>query len=406
MNNGERHKVPDVAPRKVVHIITRLDRGGSAQNTMLTALGHDRAQFEPIVVTGPAGSGDAQGGLAATNDNVRRLEKEGIRCHLVPSLVRHVDPWQDLLAFRALVRIVKQERPDLVHTHTSKAGLLGRLAARIAGIPVIIHTPHGHVFYGHFGRLPSWMFLQIERRLARITDFLIGLTEAERAEHLDRGVGRAERFAVVPSGIDLDRFRRARVAGKVVPEWFGCPPDARIVGSVGWLTDIKGHRFLVEAVAEAKKEFPDLHLVIVGSGNRRDTLLALAENSGIAGSVHLVGHRDDIDVCLAGMDCFVLPSLNEGMGRALIEAMAAALPVIASNVGGIPALVRDGENGVLVPAGESHALAEALRHVLRRPQWARHLGASAAQSIGFTYGVEAMVRAIEAVYREACQAHG
>lgn len=406
VSNGERHKAQDVAPRKVVHIITRLDRGGSAQNTVLTALGHDRAQFAPIVVTGPGGRRDAQGGLVATNENVRRLEKEGIRCHAVSSLVRHINPWQDLLACLALVKILKQERPDLVHTHTSKAGLLGRLAARIAGIPVVVHTPHGHVFYGHFGRLTSWMFLQIERWLARITDCLIGLTDAERAEHLDRGVGRAERFAVVPSGIDLDRFRRARVAGKVVPEWFGCPPEARIVGSVGWLTDIKGHRYLIEAAAEAKKEFSDLHLVIVGSGDRHDALLAQAENSGMAGSVHLVGHRDDIEVCLAGMDCFVLPSLNEGMGRALIEAMAAGLPVIASNVGGIPALVRDGDNGMLVPAGDSRALADALRRLFCRPERAAQLGAAAARSIGSAYGVEAMVRAIEAVYREACETHG
>jgi glycosyltransferase involved in cell wall biosynthesis len=406
VKNGERLEGQDMAARKVVHVITRLDRGGSAQNTMVTALGHDRTQFEPIVVTGPAGSQDAQGGLAATNENVRRLEKEGIRCHVVPSLVRHVNPWQDLLAFLALVRILRQERPDLVHTHTSKAGFLGRLAAWIAGVPVIVHTPHGHVFYGHFGRLPSWMFLQIERRLARITDCLIGLTEAERAEHLDRGVGRAERFRVVPSAIDLDRFRRARVTGKAVPEWFGCPPDARIVGSVGWLTDIKGHRFLVEAVAEAKKECPDLHLVIVGSGDQHDALLAQAENSGIAGSVHLVGHRDDIEVCLAGFDCFVLPSLNEGMGRALIEAMAAGLPVIASRVGGIPALIRDGENGMLVPAGDSHALADALRRLFRQPQWAGQLGAAASQGIGSAYGVEAMVRAIEALYREVCRTYG
>ncbi len=395
-----------MAPRKVVHIITRLDRGGSAQNTMLTVLGLDRTQFEPVVVTGQAGSWDAQGGVMATNENVRRLEKDTIRCHVVPSLVRHISPWQDLVALWSLIRLLKTERPEIVHTHTSKAGVLGRLAAWCAGVPVIVHTPHGHVFYGHFSPARSWVFLQIERCLARITSWLIGLTSAERAEHLERGVGCSGRFAIIPSGIDVNRFRKARAAGKVIPDWFGCPAGAVVIGSIGWLTDIKGHRFLVDAVAALQKNCPNLHLVIVGSGDQHDALIAQAERAGIREAVHLVGHRDEVDVCLAGMDCFVLPSLNEGMGRALIEAMAAGLPVIASRVGGIPALIQDGENGLLVPAGDSRALAVALHRVIHQPQWARQLGEKATRSIGADYGAGSMVRAIEAVYRDACVAHG
>lgn len=394
-----------MAPQKVVHIITRLDRGGSARNTMLTVLGHDRSRFEPVVIAGEAGSRDAQGGTAATNENMRLLEKEGIRCHLVPALVRQIRPWMDLMALRGLVRILKSERPGIVHTHTSKAGVLGRLAAWFAGVPVIVHTPHGHVFYGHFGPVRSWVFLQIERGLARLTGWMIGLTPAERLEHLERGVGSNDRFAVIPSGIDVDRFRRARVAGKAIPPWFGCPPTATVVGSIGWLTDIKGHRFLVEAVVALKKEYPRMHLVVVGSGERHDALIAQAEREGIREAVHLIGHREEIDVCLAGMDCFVLPSLNEGMGRALIEAMASGLPVIASHVGGIPALIRNGENGLLVPAGDGSALTGALRRVLGQPEWAADLGIKARESIGSAFGVEAMVQAVEAVYRDASDAH-
>ncbi len=395
-----------MTPRKVVHIITRLDRGGSAQNTMLTVLGHDRTQFEPVVLAGGAGSWDAQGGPAATNENIRRLEKESIRCHVIPSLVRPISPWQDLKAFWILMKLLKRERAEIVHTHTSKAGVLGRLAAWLAGVPATVHTPHGHVFYGHFGPVRSWLFLQIERWLARRTSWLIGLTDAERQDHLRRGVGRRDRFAVIPSGIDVDRFRKARSAGKVIPDWFGCPPDSTIIGSIGWLTDIKGHRFLVEAVAELKKEHSAIHLVIVGSGDQRDALIAQAERAGIRQAVHLIGHRDEVDACLAGMDCFVLPSLNEGMGRALIEAMAAGLPVVASRVGGIPALIEDGINGLLVPARDGRALAEALCLILRDPQRARRMGEKAAGSIGQEYGVTSMVRAIEAVYWKAGASHG
>ena len=394
-----------MAVRKVVHIITRLDQGGSARNTMLTVLGHDRTRFEPVVITGQAGTWDAQGGLAATMENLLLLEKEAVRYHVVPSLVRHVSAKADLVTLWKLVVLLRQEQPHVVHTHTSKAGVLGRLAARITGVPLIVHTPHGHVFYGHFGSIFSWICLQIERALAWITDELIALTTAERMEHLERGVGRADRFAVIPSGIDIDRFTQARTAGKVMPEWFDCPADATVIGSVGWLTDIKGHRFLVDAVAQLKQEHPSLHLVILGSGDQHDALLNQAKNAGISQAVHLVGHREDVERALAGMDGFVLPSLNEGMGRALIEAMAAGLPVIASRVGGIPALIEHEKNGLLVPAGDSLALAVALRRILSDPPWARLLGQNAMQSIGTDYSVSAMVRAIESIYRGGAVSH-
>ncbi len=390
-----------MAIQKVVHIITRLDRGGSARNTMLTVLGHDREHFEPVVITGEARSCDAQGGHTATIDNLRLLEKEAILYFTVASLVREINPSADLKALWHLIRLLREERPHIVHTHTSKAGVLGRLAAWITGIPVIVHTPHGHVFYGHFSAVPSWVFLQIERALAGITTRLIGLTTAETREHLERGVGRADRFAVVPSGIDLDRFRKARANGKIVPDWFGCPSTAQVIGSVGWLTDVKGHRFLVDALALLKNEYHDLHLVIIGTGNQHDALLRRAEQAGISHAVHLLGHREDIDACLAGFDCFVLPSLNEGMGRALIEAMAAGLPVIASRVGGIPALVEDGKNGLLVPAGDSSALADAIRKVIDDATWAVELGTRASKTIDTSYGATAMVRSIESTYRKA-----
>lgn len=391
--------------RKVVHIITRLDRGGSARNTMLTVLGHTRTEFEPVVITGEAGIGDAQGGIAATVDNLRHLEKESIRYHTVPSLVRQLSPLSDVTAFFKLVTLLREEHPAIVHTHTSKAGVLGRLAAWVTGVPVIIHTPHGHVFYGYFDSLGSWFCIQIERVLAWMTDRLIGLTAAEKCEHLERGVGRADRFAVIPSGIDLDRFQQAGVGGRVVPDWFGCPPTATIVGSIGWLTPIKGHRFLIDALAHLKEEHPHLHLVIIGSGEQHHALLNQAKESGVSDRVHLVGHREDVEVGLAGLDCFVLPSLNEGMGRALIESMSAGLPVIASRVGGIPALIEDGKNGLLVPPGQSSALADALGRIFRDAAWARELGAHARTSIGEGYGIQAMIQAIEALYREAVESH-
>ncbi len=398
--NGER------TPQKVIHVITRLDRGGSAQNTMLTVLGHDRRRFVPMVVAGAAGRWDAQGGEAASEANLRRLEEAGVPCRLVQSLTREVNPVKDFLALRRLMQVFAQERPALVHTHTSKAGALGRLAARLSAVPTLVHTPHGHVFYGHFGRLASWAFLQVERLLDGGTTRLIALTEAERHEHLARGVGRLDRFAVIPSGIDVERFRTmVGVTGRR-PQGLDIPPDALVVGSIGWLTRIKGHRFLVEALAKLKPTFPRLHLLVVGSGDLRVELGALAQRLGIEEAVTFAGQRDDVLDCLACIDVFVLPSLNEGMGRALVEAMAAGRPVVATRVGGVPALIEDRRTGFLVQPGDARALADVIAELLNRPGWAKELGTAASVSIGKRFDARHMVRAIESVYDEALREAG
>lgn len=393
-------------PRSVIHVITRLDHGGSAVNTMLTVLGHDRARFEPLVVTGCTGRWDAQGGQGVTDENRWLLEKAGIRSVLIPSLARSLSLRNDIRALWALVRLFRRERPVLVHTHTSKAGVLGRLAAWFVRVPVVVHTPHGHVFYGHFGPFTSWFFLQVERMMCQVTDRIIALTESERKDHLDRLVGAVDQFAIVPSGIDLNRFSQARINGRRVPEWFGCPSDAIVVGSVGWLTDVKGHRYLLEAAKHVIRVHPSLHIVIIGSGDQHDALRQQATQLGLEDSVHLLGHRDDIDVCLAGFDLFVLPSANEGMGRALIEAMAAGLPVVASKVGGIPALIEHGKNGLLVPSADSHALAEAIKSIIHQPDLARRMGEAAHRSIGKRFSASSMVRVIETLYEETLREEG
>lgn len=395
-----------MAARTVIHVITRLDRGGSAQNTLLTALGHDRSRFEALVVTGPPGRWEAQGGSKAAEENYRRLAAAGIRYQVLPTLTRSIAPLDDVRTLFRLLALFQRERPAIVHTHTSKAGAVGRLAAWLAGVPVVVHTPHGHVFYGLFGRVLSWLFLLVERLLAPGTSRLIALTEGERDEHLERGVGRHDRFAVIPSGIDLDRFRQLAGTTGRRPKGVDCPPDAFVIGSVGWLTPIKGHRVLIEAIARLKPSHPRLFAVIVGGGELKDELMALAGRLGVHDSVRLLGERTDVPDCLGAMDLFVLPSFNEGMGRALVEAMAAGRPVIASRVGGIPAFVKDRRNGLLVPPGDPAALASAIAELLSRPDWAKELGAAASQSIGARFGIPAMVHAVEAVYEEVLRERG
>jgi len=387
--------------QNVIHVITRLDWGGSAQNTFLTAIGHDRTRFHPMIVAGDPGPWDAQGGMVATEERIRLLQDHGVPLELIPTLSREINLIKDFQTLKTLVRIFRRERPTIVHTHTSKAGVLGRIAAWITGVPLVVHTPHGHVFYGHFGPVVSWIFFLIEYVLAWRTTRLIALTEAEREEHLVRRVGQAHQFSVIPSGIDLDRFRQAVPARTNPLPDFPCGPHAVIIGSVGWLTEVKGHRYFIEAIAKVKPQFPNLHAVIIGSGPLLDDYRQLAADLGIRSSIHFLLKRDDIPECLATMDVFVLPSLNEGMGRALIEAMAVGLPVIATQVGGVPAVVTHEVNGLLVPQADSDALAFALKRLLDDPSMARTLGHAARQDITHKFSAVSMVQAIEAVYEES-----
>jgi glycosyltransferase involved in cell wall biosynthesis len=322
---------------------------------------------------------------------------------IIKDLIRHPSPIRDLKTLWRLFCLFRRTRPTIVHTHTSKAGALGRIAAWLTSVPVIVHTPHGHVFYGHFSRAVSWLFLRIERALALVTTHFIALTTAERDDHVVRGVGRAEDWTVIPSGIDLARFRSVEPRSDQRPALFGCPVDSTLIGTVGWLTEVKGHRRLIQAFSRLAPSRPSLYLLIIGTGELHDDLAALASRLGIGDRVRFLGHRDDIPECLAALDLFVFPSQNEGMGRALIEAMAAALPVVATRVGGIPGIIEQGRTGLLVSPGDSAALAGAMAELLDDRTRARAMGQAARDSIGAEFNAAGMVRAIESVYGRCLQ---
>ena len=397
-----------MTPLKVIHLITRLDWGGSARNTMLTALGHDRSRFVPCVVAGHIGPWTAQGGAQATEAHCQALDTAEVPWQLIPTLTREINPVKDIRTLWSLIHLFRRERPTIVHTHTSKAGILGRLAAWLAGVPIIIHTPHGHVFYGHFGMFLSWVFKIIERLFAKATSKIITLTELEKQDHLQRHVGREGQFRSVFSGIDIAHFREALEARLKNRSQFCFSDEDIVVGSVGWLTPIKGHQYLVEAIALLQPQYPQLQCFIIGSGPLQEELTKLAADRGVSTAVRFLGFTQEVSTCLAAMDLFVLPSLNEGMGRALIEAMAVGLPVVATNVGGIPAVVQDGQTGILIPPANPEALAAALERYLQSPEWAKGIGTAARDHITEQFAVSALVRGVESVYEEALVecAHG
>ena len=377
-------------PVRIAHIITRLDSGGSTESTLLTAAAFGPPDFESWLIHGPSRARPAMGDAAGTLGSVRFAE--------IPTLRRDVAPLGDARALLVLYRLLRRGGFDIVHTHTSKAGFLGRLAARLARVPRILHTPHGHVFYGYFGPAATRAFIALERWAAGFTERILTLTDAEAAQHLALGVGRPGQFLTIPSGVDLARVRTAAATGPPVRAGLGVDAGAPLVGAASRLAPVKGLTHLVGAMPEILRRCPRAHLAIVGDGEERPALEAQAAALGVGHRVHFLGFREDIEAVIAALDVFALPSLNEGMGRVLIAAMALGVPVVATRVGGVPDVVEDGRQGLLVPPADPAALAEAIAAILGDGMRAAAMGAMG-RARAERFSLEVMLRRLAALYR-------
>jgi glycosyltransferase involved in cell wall biosynthesis len=389
-------------PKKVVHIITRLDHGGSARETVQTVLGHDRSRFHVSLAFGRPETTTADDAALLKTD-LHQLDQAGVSVFQVPPLAREINPLLDAWATVSLWRLLRRVQPEVVHTHTSKAGALGRVAAWLAGIPVVVHTPHGHVFYGYYGWFLSTLFCYAERLLARLTDRIVTLTDRGAQEHVQYKIAGPQKFVTIQGGIDLAQVRSVQVDPAVKRKELGLPPEGPIIGTVGRLVPIKGHTWLLRAVPRVLAEFPQVCVVLIGDGPMQDELKELAAELGISPHVVFLGTRPDIPECLAALDLFVLPSLNEGMGRVLLEAMAVGCPVVATRVGGIPDIVTDGATGLLVPPRDDRALAEAILTLLRDRSRRAAYGEAAKRHVDGRFDIKTMVHNIERLYDEVWQ---
>ena len=379
-------------PWKVAHIITRLDRGGSPDNTLLTVLGHDPARYRVTLVSGLT---------TFPSPLVCRLkDRPDIAVHFLPTLVRAIRPLSDLRALWALYLLCRRERFDLVHTHTSKAGILGRWAAWLAGCKRLVHTPHGHVFTGYYGPVLSRLFVYVERLTAAITDTIITLTPRGIEEFLAWRIAPEEKFTVIPSGVELEGFASPSPAdgGSSVRTALSLHPDEPIVGSVGRLDRVKGYDQLVEASVLVLQERPGAWFVVAGDGDERRTLENQAHRLGVAGRWRFLGWQEDLEPLYHSFDLSVLPSRNEGMGRAAVEAMACGRPVVATAVGGVPSVVKDGVTGLLVPPEDPKALARAILQLLEDETARRRMGEAGPQWVRERFSCQAMLDGIERVY--------
>jgi glycosyltransferase involved in cell wall biosynthesis len=379
-------------PIKIVRVIARLNIGGPAIHAILLTAGLNGARYQSRLV---------KGSEAPTEGDMEDLARErGIELVRIPELGREIRWADDVVAFWKIYRLLRRERPHIVHTHTAKAGLLGRLAARLAGVPAVVHTFHGHVFHGYFPPWKTRIFVLIERWLAKRTDRLLAVSDRVRADLLALGIGAPDRVLTVPLGLDLTPFfacgsRRGRLRAEL-----SVPADEALVGIIARLVPIKRHERFLRAAAELARAGVHCRFLVVGDGERRAELETLASTLGVAARVHFLGWRRDLERVYADLDVAVLCSDNEGSPVSLIEAMAAGVAVVATRVGGVPDVVDDGITGLLVAPGDVPALARAIVSLLVDPERRRRMGAAGRERVAETYGADRLVADMDRLYAD------
>lgn len=362
---------------KVFHLITRLLQGGAEEVVINIILGLDQYEFT-------LGYGES-----FEQAQVDRLRNQGIDTKRFP-LIRHYNPITAIPGVFSLVRYLQRNNFDIVHTHSTEAGIIGRFAAALAGVPHVVHTVHGVPFTDDRNPVLNKFVLACERQAAVFSDRIVTNADRIAKEYQERGIGSPDQYKTVYIGVDREKFRGATPATDLP----GTRP--RIV-MVGRLAEGKGFELMIDAVERVSIE--EYTVCLVGEGPMYDLLMKLVANRGISDRVFLTGYRNDIPQVLAASDILVLPSFREGTPRVILEAMASGLPVVATDVAGIPEQVVDGESGFLIPTGDVDALANRIDELLANWELRNQMGARGYER-SEQFSIEAMLEDIDKLYKE------
>jgi glycosyltransferase involved in cell wall biosynthesis len=385
-------------PIRTMHVITRLNIGGAAMHVIQLNSGLEHKGYDCLIVTGSEGPNERSMRDAAIEHR--------LRLEFIPDLGREIAPKRDLVALIKLYRLMRRERPHIVHTHLAKAGFLGRIAARLARVPIVLHSSHGHIFHGYFSPRKTRVFLMMERLCGCLSTRIIVSSDRLRDEIAGFGIAKKERIEVIPYGFDLAAFAlQPRPVGQFRHS-LDLPEGIQLIGTVGRLVPIKNIPLLLESLSIARQQNAEIHLVIVGGGELRVELETRVRNMGLADTVVFAGWQPDLLNVYADLDAIVLSSDNEGTPVALIEAMAAGCPVVATHVGGVPDLVTDGETGRMVPPRDPEALARALLALFDEPEKTSQMALRAQQRVLERHQARRVVADVDRLYQELLRAAG
>ena len=376
---------------RVCHVITRLMVGGAQEAAVLACARVDRGLFTSTLVAGTQTG--AEGDLRPQADDL------GVPTVAIPTLVREIAPAKDVRAARALRRLFREQEPDVVHTHSSKAGLLGRWAARRERVPVIVHTVHGWSFRDQMPRLVRATYVRLEQRAAGWCDRIVTVSECDREKGLAAGVGSPEQYATIREVNDLGPYEEHAGKREDARRRLRLPVGPPLVGTVGRFSEQKDPRTWLRAAALIARRRPDAYFVMIGDGSLRRETEGAAADLGLADRLVTTGLRNDVPALLPALDVFLLTSRWEGLPLVLPQAMASAVPVVASDIDGNREIVRDRVNGLLVPASSPEAAASAVLEILGDAALREQFVAAGRRTIP-EFSLGQTIPRLEALYRE------
>ena len=386
---------------KILRVIARLNVGGPARHVILLNHGLSARGHRPLLIYGSTSPGEG------TLEHLAIDQKFPV--FKIGSLSRRISPISDVRALLRLIALMFHEAPDIVHTHTAKAGALGRLAALAFNLTrppsrrcLVVHTFHGNVLQGYFNPLMNVLIRLAERTLGRMTDRVVAISPRQQTELIEIfRVATKRKLATIPLGLDLDPLLQLRANASNYRTPLAIPPEAIVLGYVGRMVPVKDLPMLVRAFALALTSVPNLWLVMAGDGNQRFDLEKLAAEAAVANRIRWLGWIHDLPRLYATMDICALSSLNEGTPVAIIEAMAAAKAVVATAVGGVPDLVQDGVTGLLVQPRAAEAFASAIVRLARNTDERRQFGENARQYVAARHSRDRLVDDVERLYLSA-----
>jgi len=373
--------------KKIFHVITKLELGGAQEVTLMTLERLPREQYELALITGPEGL------LVDRASNMPDVHK-----FWIDSLVREVRPHKDLLSFLKLFSLFRRERPTVVHTHSSKAGILGRWAAKLAGVPIIFHTVHGFSFHDYQPLPARKVYLWLERITTKITTktVVVSFANAEKGEK--SGVFTRRDWVLCRDAIAIDRFLASGPRRTKLQQW-GIDNAKVVIGMVACFKPQKSPTDFIDVAARVLPECNNVHFVMAGDGELRPSIEARIEEHGIGGHVTLLGWQDDMPEVYRNLDIVVLTSLWEGLPCVFSEAMASELPIVATNVDGAREAINDGENGYLHEPHDIEGMARSVIELVRNPELRRNMGSKGKARVA-EFDISTSITRLEEAYRQ------
>ncbi|MFW6022666.1 MAG: glycosyltransferase family 4 protein [Halanaerobiaceae bacterium] len=380
---------------KVLHIITRLANGGADENTLYTIKGLDPSIYDIDLMTGEENNPEMMANLNLP---------DSIKLYKVKGLLRDISPYNDISACYRMYKIIKSNNYDIVHTHIAKAGVLGRLAAKMAGVPIIIHGIHGTTFPETIHPVKQFLFKSVERICGNFTDYFIPVGEDMKQKYLKAGIGDVSRCQTVYSGMELDKFINAANYSHQevlkIRRSLGISDDSIVIGNVSKIQERKGFKYYLRLAQSIIKKYDNVDFMIVGSGPDEENIREMCENMGLSDRVIFTGHRTDVEDMFACFDIKVLTSLWEGLPRVLVQAAAVGKPIVTFDVDGAWEIVEEGKNGYVVPMKDIDAMASRIECLIDDKDLRTRMGVYSRQKVSNLWSVDHMVSDIDNIYNK------